>query len=66
MDSGFVNKIIYVKDTTNFKIHLTNTGHMLSGDILEGVCKYVDSIKISHYGVSSETYKNVHAGGKFL
>ena len=63
MDPGFVNKIKYVKDKTNLRIHLTNTGHMLSSDILDDVCKYVDSIKISHYGASPETYKIVHGGG---
>ena len=64
MDSGFINKARYVKEHTSLKIHLTNTAHMLKGDLIDGVCEYVDSVKISHYGVTNETYRKVHGGGQ--
>ncbi len=60
LDPGFINKIKYIKEQTNLKIHLTNTCHQLKGDIMEAVCKYVDSLKISHYGDSKTTFNKVH------
>lgn len=63
LDPGFSNKVRYVKHNTDLKIHLTNTCHMLSGEILEVVCEYVDSVKISHYGACAETFSKVHGKG---
>lgn len=62
LDPGFISKVKYVKEHSNLKIHLTNTCHQLKGDILEAVCNYVDSVKVSHYGVSKETFNLVHGG----
>ena len=62
MDPGFGNKVKYIKDNTNLKIHLTNTGHLMNGNVLESICKYVDSVKISHYGMTEKTFKKVHRG----
>lgn len=61
-DPDVVAKFKYIKENTPFKIHLTNTCHLLSECLLEGVCKYVDSIKISHYGFSKKTYEKIHGG----
>lgn len=62
MDAHVIEKFRYIKEHTSFKIHLTNTCHMLKGNILDGVCEYVDTLKISHYGFSEETFKKVHGG----
>ena len=60
LDPGFENKVRYVKEHSDLKIHLTNTCQQLKGDVLDAVCRYVDSVKISHYACSEDTYKKVH------
>ncbi len=60
MDPGFISKIKYIKENTSLQIHLTNTGHLMSGEILDSICEYVDSVKVSCYAVSPNTYRKVH------
>ena len=60
LDPGVIEKLKYVKEKTPFKIHMTNTCELLDDDMIDAVCNYVDTLKISHYGMSDSTFQAVH------
>jgi wyosine [tRNA(Phe)-imidazoG37] synthetase (radical SAM superfamily) len=63
MDSELEEKLKYIKDNyDNVKVGINTTGHRLRGSILDVVCKYVDIIRISNYGITKESYERVHRG----
>jgi hypothetical protein len=41
---------------------MVTTGHLLSGEEAEAVCKYIDIVKISHYGMTKAVFESVHRG----
>jgi radical SAM protein with 4Fe4S-binding SPASM domain len=63
MDNYLEKRLLYIKNKYhNISIGLTTTGYLLTGKILDLVCKYVDIIKISNYGFTKESYERVHRG----
>jgi hypothetical protein len=63
MDPDFEEKLRYAK--TNYphlRIYIATTGHLLNKKALPWIAKYIDTIKISNYGFSKESYEAVHAG----
>lgn len=53
----------YVKQTyPHMSIRLTTTGQLLTEEMLELVCRYVDILKISNYGFTKQIYESVHRG----
>jgi hypothetical protein len=63
MDNELEQKMRYAKETyPHIKQATITTGHLLSGKMLDIVCKYFDVVKISNYGFSKETYESIHRG----
>jgi MoaA/NifB/PqqE/SkfB family radical SAM enzyme len=63
IDRYLEQRLEYVKTNyPNVKISMINTGHLLEGNKLDIVCKYLDAIKISNYGFSKKVYESVHRG----
>jgi MoaA/NifB/PqqE/SkfB family radical SAM enzyme len=64
LDPDFGDKLGYVKSHyPDVKIYTSTTAHVVQKKNLELVCKYFDTIRISHYGFSKESYEAVHGGG---
>lgn len=63
MDNELEEKMQYAKEKYPHILQATTTtGHLLSGKMLDIVCKYFDVVKISNYGFSKKTYEGVHRG----
>lgn len=63
MDPGYEAKLRYVRSNyPEVKIYTATTGHLLTEKRLPWVCELFDTIKISNYGFSQESYKAVHKG----
>lgn len=63
LDPYYAGKLEYVK--TNYPsviIYASTTGHALQGKNFDLTCKYIDTIRISNYGFSKESYEAVHGG----
>jgi MoaA/NifB/PqqE/SkfB family radical SAM enzyme len=43
-------------------VYTSTTAHALQGKVLDVVCKHFDTIRISNYGFSKDSYEAVHAG----
>jgi len=63
MDNLFEERLKYIKkENPNAKIGITTTGHLLDEKNTKLLCDYADSVKISNYGFTKETYEAVHKG----
>ena len=63
MDPGFEDKLSYVR--TNYpsiRNYTASTAHLLSEKRLDRLCGVLDTLKISNYGFSKESYEAVHGG----
>lgn len=64
LDPKLDEKLDYVKTKhPSIKIYSSTTAHALQGKNFDLVCKYFDTIRISNYGFSKESYEAVHGGG---
>ena len=64
LDPNLSEKLEYVKNTyPSVRIYTSTTAHAVQGKNLDLACKYFDTIRISHYGFSKESYEAVHGGG---
>ena len=62
LDVGLEDKLKYIKEQLpDAKQYITTTGHILDKK-LDLVCKYIDTIKISNYGFSKQSYERIHGG----
>lgn len=63
MDPQFEKKLRYVRERyPHIKIYTSTTGHMLMPVRSSWVIECVDTLKISNYGFSKETYEAIHRG----
>ncbi len=63
MDPLFESKLAYVKlKYPNIKIYTSTTCHLLSEKNIKMVCEYIDTLKISMYGLTKDVYEKVHSG----
>lgn len=63
MDPGYEAKLRYAKLTyPHIRTYTSTTGHLLYEKSLPWVCELFDTIKISFYGFSKESYEAVHKG----
>jgi MoaA/NifB/PqqE/SkfB family radical SAM enzyme len=63
MDNELEQKLQYIKTNyPNTKVGMTTTGYNMEGKILDLLCKYVDILRISNYGITKESYERVHRG----
>ncbi|MCK5019500.1 MAG: hypothetical protein KAS32_20745, partial [Candidatus Peribacteraceae bacterium] len=58
IDPKFEEKLAYVKKNyPQVKIYISTTAQMLDEKRLEWVCRYVDTLKVSHYGFSKNIFE---------
>ena len=63
MDPTIEEKLKFVKETyPHVHIYTASTAHLLTEKRLDAVCRSLDTLKISNYGFSKESYESVHAG----
>jgi radical SAM protein with 4Fe4S-binding SPASM domain len=63
MDNFLEERFSFIKELNpNANISLTATAHLLNKKNAVLLCKYVNSVKISHYGFNKESYESVHRG----
>ncbi len=63
MCKHFEEVLKYIKNNYPcVKVALSSTCQFLDGDKIDLVCKYVDSLDISCYGVTKTTYESIHRG----
>jgi len=63
IDPGYEEKLAYVKiKYPSIKTYTSTTGHVMHPKNLPWIQKYFDTIKISNYGFSKESYEAVHKG----
>jgi len=63
MDPGYEAKLRYSKAAyPHIRTYTSTTGHLLHEKSLPWVCELFDTIKISFYGFSKESYEAVHKG----
>ena len=63
MDPGLIKKFEFIrKKSKEAKIHLTSTLFLLNENLLNEFMKYVDTVNVSFYGMTFETYGQIHGG----
>lgn len=63
MDPNLRQKLEYVSATyPGVSVYTSTTAHLLYEKNLDWICKNFDTLKISNYGFSKESYEKVHAG----
>ncbi|MCW8914486.1 MAG: SPASM domain-containing protein [Magnetovibrio sp.] len=63
LDPKVDEKLAYVKDKyPEIKIYTSTTAHAMQGKKFDLALKYFDTIRISNYGFSKESYEAVHGG----
>jgi len=53
------------KKIPNLKIYVSTTGYLMHRSTHYNVCKYIDILKLSVYGMTKEVYEKSHGGIKF-
>ena len=60
---NFEKELQYIKKNYPYiKIGVTNTCHLINEKKIDIICKYVDELQISMYGITKETYESIHRG----
>jgi len=63
LDTHLEDRLKYIKGkANNVKIAFATTGDLLYGKNLDLVCEYLDTLKISNYGFTKQSYESVHRG----
>lgn len=63
MDPNYEQKLAYVREKyPQVKIYTSTTAHLVTEKRLDWIAKYFDTLKISNYGLSQESYEAVHKG----
>lgn len=63
-DKLFFKRCEYVREKMpEAKIYISTTCFLMTPDIYDDVIKYVDTLKISIFGLTKETYEKNHRGG---
>ncbi len=62
-DPGFMKKVSYAKKKiSKLDIQVTSTLFLLNEKLTQYIIKNIDTTHVSFYGMSPETYKNIHGG----
>jgi len=64
MDPGVWDKLTFAKECMpGILVYMSNTGHLFGEDTLPYLCRFFETIKISNYAFSHDTYRRVHGKG---
>lgn len=60
-DKNFIKKCEYIKEKApNSKIYASTNCYLMDDRYYEDICKYIDILKISFYGINEVTYEKIH------
>ncbi len=63
MDPGYEGKLRYVRESyPHIRLYTSTTGHLLHQKNLPWIAELFDTLKISFYGNSKESYEAIHQG----
>lgn len=62
-DNGMEEKLSYIRAVCpEMYVSTINTGHLFTDENIRMLCKYINIIKISMYGMTKQTYESIHRG----
>lgn len=63
MDPDFEAKLAHVRTAyPDLHVYTSSTAHLIDEKRVDWACKYLDTLKISNYGFSKESYEAIHGG----